>query len=256
MFGACVLSAAVACGSFFGGCGRCLVASGSNIRTCGGTRRRVATGQAEGRQRSRPLSNVGRMPLLLKRSEAADCLAEHLSPGGGTTPHPVEHFPPFVFSLPPFKRSLFHIHKTTTEQTQFRQFPKSAAEYIYNLHARRIYNILHERAIIILYFHAHPRAPVPLFFFFLFLFFLFSFPFVLLSFLFLLYYFSFLFAFRLFRFAFRFSFLFFLFFSPRIFATLRRRQGVSPVPSLPPLSPLSLLVCAFHNKTPGGVKRI
>ena len=79
---------AVACGSFFGVCGRCLVAAGSNARTGGGTRRIVATGRAEARQRSRRLLNVGRLPLLLKRPEAADCIAEHLSRGGGITPAP------------------------------------------------------------------------------------------------------------------------------------------------------------------------
>ena len=234
---ACVLSAAVACGSFFGGCGRCLVADGSNARTGGGTRRRVATERAEGRQRSRPLSNVGRLPLLLKRSEAADCIAGHLSRGGGTTPTPGT-LPAVRLSSSPFKRSLLRIHKTITKQTQFQQSLKGAAEYIYNLHARRIYNILHERAIIILSYTHTPARPClffSFFFFFLFLFFFylffylfFYFPFLFVfffaffrfSFLFLLYYFSFLFAFRLFRFAFRFSFLFFLFFSTSIFATV------------------------------------
>lgn len=44
------------------------------------------TQRAEARPPSRPLLNVGRLPLLLKRSEAADYLAEHLSRGGGTFP--------------------------------------------------------------------------------------------------------------------------------------------------------------------------
>lgn len=62
-------------------------------RTGGGTRRRVATRRAEGRQRSRPLSNVGRLPLLLKRSEAAEQLRSR-----GT-------LPAVHLSFSPFKRS-------------------------------------------------------------------------------------------------------------------------------------------------------
>ena len=111
----------------------------------------------------------------------------------------------------PFKRSLLHIHKTITKQTQFQQSLKGAAEYIYNLHARRIYNILHERAIIILSYTHTPERP-PLFFSF---FFFFLFPFLLLSFLlsFLLYYFSFRLSFRFSSFPFllfRFSFFLYL----------------------------------------------
>ena len=64
------------------------MADGLSARTGGGTRRIVATERAEACQRSRHLSNVGRLPLLFKQSEAADCLAEYLSRGGGTTPNP------------------------------------------------------------------------------------------------------------------------------------------------------------------------
>lgn len=119
---------------------------------------------------------------------------------------PRERFPPFVFPLPHLSGFIAHSqnnHGTNTIPAHF----KSAAEYIYNLHARRIYNILHERAIIYIILHAHPRAPVPLFFFFLF----FLIPFLLLSFLlsFLLYSFSFRLSFRFSSFPFllfRFSF--------------------------------------------------
>ena len=137
----------------------------------------------------------------------------------------------------PFKRSLLHIHKTITKQTQFQQSLKGAAEYIYNLHARRIYNILHERAIIILsYTHTQARPPLffSFFFFFLFLFFfyLFFYLFFYITFLFVC-----LFAFRRFLF-FCFVFLFSL---PQFLQPFRRRQGVSLSPLLPLCSPLFVL---------------
>ena len=117
----------------------------------------------------------------------------------------------------PFKRSLLHIHKTITKRTQFQQSLKGAAEYIYNLHARRIYNILHERAIIILsYTHTPARPPLFFsfffFFYFLFFFYLFFYLFFYITFLFVC-----LFAFRRFLF---FCFVF-LFFSTSIFATIQ-----------------------------------
>lgn len=42
------LSAAVACGSFFGVCGRCFVSVGSNARTGGGTWQRIANATGRG----------------------------------------------------------------------------------------------------------------------------------------------------------------------------------------------------------------
>lgn len=204
------------------GCGRCLVADGSNARTGGGTRRRVATRRAEGRQRSRPLSNVGRRTASPNISAQA---AEQLRPR--------ERFPPFVFSLPP----LSDLYRVFTKRPQFRQSLKSAAEYIYNLHARRIYNILHERAIIILSYTHTPARPCLFFSFFFFVFsFLFFFCSFIFSFSFILLFFSF--RFSSFLFAFRFSFLFFLFSLLAFLQPFRRRQEVIP------------------NKTPGGVKRI
>lgn len=144
---------------------------------------------------------------------AADCLAEHLSRGGGTTPHPGNTFRRSSFLFPP----LSGLYCTFTKQTQSQHIFKSAAEYIYNLHARRIYNILHERAIIILSYTHTPARPClffSFFFFFLFLFFfyLFFYLFFYIPFLFVC-----LFAFRRFLF---FCFVF-LFFSPRIFATVQ-----------------------------------
>ena len=241
VFGACVLSAAVACGSFFGAVGGVWLRMG---QTLGRAAELVAEWQQGGQRVSNGLAlcrtwggcrcyRSGRRRRTTSPNISAEAAEQLRTPGT---------LPAVRLFSSPFKRSLLHIHKTITKQTQFQQSLRGAAEYIYNLHARRIYNILHERAIIILYLHAHPRAPVPLFFFFLF----FLIPFLLFSFLlsflfsFLLYYFSFRLSFRL---SFRFSSFPFLLFRFSFFLSLHfcNRSGGGKGLAFPP--PSSFVGC-------------
>lgn len=192
----------MACGSFFGVCGRCLVAGEENARTGGGLPRRT----------SQP-----------RRRNNSD---------------PGEHFPPFVLPLP----SLSCL--CCTNLARFQQFQKNSAEYIYILHARRIYNILHERAIIISSYTHTPARPCLFFSFFFFFCFLFFFYLFFYLFFYITFLFVYLFAFRRFLF---FCFVF-LFFSPRIFCN---RSGGGKGLAFPPLSPSCWLFVLSIIKRPG-----
>lgn len=125
--------------------------------------------------------------------------------------------PAVRLSSSPFKRSLLHINKTVTKQTQ--------------------------RPCLLGVDKCPPLCPPlcpprPLFFFFLFFIFSFLFPFYsfIFSFSFILLFFSFRFS----SFPFRFSFFFFSFFFfslPQFLQPSRRRQRVSPFPLFSPCCP-------------------
>lgn len=181
--------------------------------------------RSDGRRNSSQSDN-GTVSPFVERGAAAVAVE---AVGGGGLPRrtsqprrrnnsaPREHFPPFVFPLPPLSGFIAHSqnnHKLST----FRKLWQPAA----------------------------------LFFFFLF----FLFPFLLLSFLlsFLLYYFSFRLSFRFSSFPFllfRFSF----FLSSHFCNRSGSGRGLALFSSFPPCSRPCWLF-AFHNKTPGGVKRI
>lgn len=216
-----------------------------NARTGGGTRRRVATGRAEARPQSCPLSNVGRLPLLLKRSEAADYLAEHLSQGDGTSSHfgNASRRSSFLF---PFKRLYFIFTKQSRIKHVFNNF-KNPWQSIYITYTPAEF-IIYYTSVLLLYYLTRTPPPARASFF-LFSFFYYSFSSFIFSFFFSFMFLFFSFVFSLFVFSFSF-FSFFFFSQPAFLQALRRRQGVSLYPLTPSRSPL----LRFHNIRPIGVK--
>lgn len=218
------------------GCGRV------NARTGGGTWQRMAITRGRGSPVVSPSVERGAAAFAVEAVGGGGLPRRTSQPRRRNNSDPGEHFPPFVFSLPP----LSDLYRVFTKRPQFRQSLKSAAEYIYNLHARRIYNILHERAIIILSYTHTPARPCLFFSFFFFLLFLFFFYLFFYLFFYVPFLFVCLFAFR--RFLFFFSFFFFSLLA--FFKQFRRRRRVSLSPPLPPLLSSLSLGCAFHNKRP------
>lgn len=116
-----------------------------------------------------------------------------------------------------FKRSLLHIHKTITKQTQFQQFLK-VRQSIYITYTPAEFIIYYTSALLLYYLTRTPPARPCLFFsFFFFFYFLFFFYLFFYLFFYIPFLFVCLFAFR----RFLFFFFVFLFFSPRIFATVQ-----------------------------------
>lgn len=209
---------------------------GVGVKHSDGRRNSSQSGNGTGRglpSVPRPLSNVGRLPLLLKRSEAADCIAEHLSPGGGTTPHPGNTSRRSSFLFPPLSGFIAHSqnnHGTNTApvSTRVDKCPPLCP----------------------------PLCPPRLFFSFFFFYFFFSLS-LLFFYLFFFFYITFLFFSFFFFSVSLFVFLFYFFFFSIIHFCIRPGGGKGL--AFPPLSLLFsplLAVCAFHNKTHGGVKKI
>ena len=121
---------------------------------------------------------------------------------------PREHFPPFVFSLPP----LIGLYCTVTKQPRNKHNPdnfQKARQSIYITYTLAEFIIYYTSALYLYYLtRTPPRARAS---FFLFYFFIFSFLFPFYSFIFSFSFILLFFSFRFSSFPFRFSFFFFIF---------------------------------------------
>lgn len=167
---------------------------------------------------------------------------------------PREHFPPFVFPLPP----LSGLYCTFTKQSQNKHNPSTflkVRQSIYITYTPAEFIIYYTSALLLYYLtRTPPRAR--LFFSFFFFYFFFSLS-LLFFYLFFFFYITFLFFSFFFFSVSLFVFLFYFFFFSIIHFCIRPGGGKGL--AFPPLSLLFsplLAVCAFHNKTHGGVKKI
>lgn len=221
-----------------------MVAAGSNARTGGGTWQRMTNATGRGSPTVSPSVERGAAAFDVEAVGGGGLPRRTSQPRRRNNSASRERFPPFVFSLPPLSSLYYTFTKQSRTKHNFNNFKKNGAEYIYNLHARRIYNILHERAIIILSYTHTPARPCLFFSFFFFFYFLFFFYLFFYLFFYNPFLFVCLFAFRRFLF---FCFVF-LFFSPFIFCN---SSGGGKGLAFPPPSPSCRLFVLSIIKCPG-----